>query len=60
MPKATHVGRTVKIELRVTPQLKEAIRAAANAEGLSIAHWLERLAEKAIAREHVKTGRTKR
>lgn len=50
-------GRTTHMQFRLTPDLKARIRKAAQAEGISMSQWLERLTERSLARIE-KTGRT--
>lgn len=49
--------RTEFIQVRLSPQLKEAIREASQAQGLTMTAWLEQLAQEALRRTR-KTGRT--
>lgn len=49
--------RTEVIQVRLSPQLKEAIREASQAQGLTMTAWLEQLAQGALRRTR-KTGRT--
>jgi len=51
--------RTEFIQVRLSPQMKEAIREASQAQGLTMTAWLEQLAQEALRRTR-KTGRTDR
>jgi hypothetical protein len=52
-------GRTTQIMFRVTPELKQQIQETAQAQGVGMSAWLEKLAEKELRRIR-KTGRTDR
>ena len=52
-------GRTTQIMFRVTPELKQQIQETAQAQGVGMSAWLEKLAEKELRRTR-KTGRTDR
>lgn len=45
------MAKTERIYLRLTPELKEKIRAAAEAEGRSISNYIEHLITQALKRE---------
>jgi len=52
-------GKTTQIMFRVTPELKQQIQETAQAQGVGMSAWLEKLAEKELRRTR-KTGRTDR
>jgi predicted DNA binding CopG/RHH family protein len=51
--------RTEFIQVRLSSPMKEAIREASQAQGLTMTAWLEQLAQEALRRTR-KTGRTDR
>ncbi len=48
-------GRTEQLNVKVRPDIKQALAERVEAEGVTIADWLERMLETALARARVST-----